>query len=69
MSKKRIRPLGDILLELEATLDEMVDSHDLQFGDILGLVYAHLLTHRPDAREEYVADDSHPEYYYGPRRK
>lgn len=65
----KIRPLGDILLDAEKLIDEAIDHHGLQFGDILGLIYAHLLVHRPDAREEYVADDSHPEYYYGPRRK
>ena len=60
------RKLGDILLDLEKILDEMVDSHELQFGDILFLVFGHLLIHRPDAREVYL-DNSHPELYYGPK--
>lgn len=69
MSKqKRIRPLGDILLELEATLDEMVDDHELQFGDVLGLVHTHLTVHRPDAQEEYL-DGGRPVFFYGYRKE
>lgn len=60
-----MRKLGDILLDLEVILDEMVDSHDLQFGDILNLVYGHLVIHRPDAREEYVSGGN-PVFKYGP---
>lgn len=59
------RSLGDHLLELEVILDAMVDEHDLQWGDIFGLVYSHLMVHRPDAREEYADDGSHPVAYYG----
>lgn len=70
MSKRKVRPLGQILFDLEDVLLEMVD-HDLQWGDILGLVYGYLMVHAPDAREEYTdqgVDGKHPEYYYGPRR-
>jgi len=63
--KKKIRKLGDILLDLEEVLDEMVDSHDLQWGDILSLIHGHLVSHRPDAQEEYL-DKTSPVYYYGP---
>lgn len=66
--KKKLRPLGDILLDLEVILDEMVDKHELQMGDILALVQSHLIIHRPDCIEEYV-DGTHPEYFYGPVRK
>lgn len=58
------RKLGAVLLDLEAILDEMIDNHDLQFGDILGLVHAHLMVHRPDAQEEYT-DGGHPVFFYG----
>jgi hypothetical protein len=61
-----MRKMGDILLDLEVILDELVDSQDLQFGDILNLVYGHLVIHRPDAREEYTAG-GHPEFRYAPR--
>ena len=63
-----MRMLGDILLDMEKILDEMVDTHELQFGDILALVHSHLLVHRPDAQEVYTADNSSPEFKYGPRR-
>lgn len=59
------RALGAILLDLEVIMDEMVEQHDLQFGDILNLVYSHLIIHNPKAREEYL-DGSHPIFYYGP---
>lgn len=61
-----MKKLGTTLLELEEILDEMVDKHDLQWGDILSLVHSHLVIHRPDAQEEYL-DGSHPIFYYGPK--
>jgi hypothetical protein len=60
-----MRKVGDILLDLEEVLDEMVDGHELQVGDILGLIYSHLIIHRPDAVEQYE-DNSNPIFYYGP---
>lgn len=60
-----VRKLGDILLDLEQILDEMVDSHELQFGDILALTYTHLEVHRPDAKEQYISGGN-PKFYYGP---
>lgn len=64
MSKPKTRPLGNILLDLELLLDEMVDCHELQWGDILNLVRGHLEVHRPDAQEEYVSGGN-PKFYYG----
>jgi hypothetical protein len=61
------KPLGEHLLKLEEVLDQMIDEHELQWGDILGLVYTHLMVHRPDAREEYV-EGGHPEFYYGEKK-
>ena len=61
-----MRKLGKVLLDLEPILDELAD-HELQMGDILALVKAHLEVHRPDCIEEYL-DGSHPEYYYGPKK-
>lgn len=66
MSKKKIRPLGDILLDLEVLIDEMIDSHCLQMGDMLNWLYGHLIIHRPDSREVYIKDGKHPTFYYGP---
>ena len=62
-----MKKLGKVLLDLETVLDEMVDDHDLQWGDILNLVHGHLVVHRPDAQEEYV-EGGNPEFYYGPKR-
>lgn len=59
------RKLGDILLDLEVLLDEMIDAHDLQWGEVLALVFCWLQIHRPDAKEEYE-DGSSPKYRYGP---
>lgn len=64
MSRKKIRPMGQILLELEELLDEMIDSHGVQWGDILHLIFGHLAIHRPDAQEEYI-DVGHPSFHYG----
>jgi hypothetical protein len=63
--KRSSRKLGELLLDLEKVLDEMIDHHDLQWGDILSLVYGHLQVHRPDAQEQYV-DGGSPVFYYGP---
>lgn len=62
------RTVGDIFLDLEVLLDELVDKHGFQWGDILYWVWGHLMVHRPDAREEYDAG-GHPEFNYGPRKK
>lgn len=60
------KQLGDLLLDLEMILDEMVDNHGLQWGDILYLVQGHLIIHRPDAQEQYVDGSGSPVFYYGP---
>lgn len=67
--RMKIRPLGSIMLEMELLISEMVEDHDLQWSDILALVFGYLMAHFPDAREEYEDDDSHPSYYYGPSRR
>lgn len=67
--KKKLRPLAKILLDAEKLVDEAIDSHDVQWGDLIFWMYGHLMIHRPDAQEVYVSDDSHPILYYGPRRK
>lgn len=61
---KKIRPLGQILLEIEPLILEMVEEHDLQYGDILNLIYGYLEVHCPDAREKYL-DNTSPRFYYG----
>jgi hypothetical protein len=58
------RPVGKIFLELEILIDELIDSHDFQWGDILWWVFGHLKIHRPDAQEGYI-DGGNPEFHYG----
>lgn len=65
MSKKQLRPLGQITGDLEPLLFEMVCQHDLQHGEILALINSWLQIHAPDAREVYTADGSSPIYFYG----
>lgn len=66
MSKKqpKIRPLGDILLEIEPLLLEAVDGHNLQHGDMYGLLRQYLEIHLPNHKEEFD-DDTRPVFYYG----
>lgn len=68
MASKKLRPLGDILLDMEPLIMEMAEGHDLQHGDILNLVRGYLDVHLPGAREVYADDESSPEFYYGPKR-
>jgi hypothetical protein len=59
-----VRPLGDITLDLEPLLCEMVEQHDLQAGEVLALIRQYLEIHLPDCFEEYT-DGTKPEFYYG----
>ena len=60
----KLRKLGDVLLDLEPLLDEMALSHELQMGDILGLIVRHLEMHNPDCIEEFD-DNTKPVFFYG----
>lgn len=60
--------LGDRLKVINRQLEDCVLIDNLQIGDILALVYSNLLVHLPGAREVYE-DDSHPDFYYGPRKE
>ena len=62
--KKKIRPLGKILLDAELLINEAIDSHDIQLGDLLALVKSHCEIHRQDCIEEYT-DGTKPVFYYG----
>jgi len=64
MAKKKVRPLGDITLELEPLLLEMVSSHELQHGEILNIIRGYLEIHCPDAQEQYT-DGTTPVFFYG----
>jgi len=64
--KSKFRPMGDVLLDMEPLMDEFCDA-GLQWGDVLALVHAYLMVHRPDAKEKYLDDSSSPVFYYGPK--
>lgn len=59
-----MRRMGDITLDLEVLLQEMVHDHDLQMGEVLALVSAWIEIHAPECIEEYE-DGSHPIRFYG----
>lgn len=61
---KKIRPLGQITGDMELLLQEMTDIHELQFGEVIALVYAWLEIHAPHAKEVYVKDGSSPVLTY-----
>lgn len=63
-----MKPMGELTGELEIILEQMVDEHDLQHGEVLALVHMWLMVHRPGARECYV-EGGHPTFYYGPEEK
>lgn len=63
MKKKKIRPLGKILLDIEPYILEMAD-HELQWSDFHGLLHLYLKTHLPFHKEEYT-DGTEPEFFYG----
>jgi len=64
---KRVRPLGQITTEFEPFILEMAVDHDMQWGEILNIVYGYLRIHCPGAQEQYTAGGN-PEFYYGPER-
>jgi hypothetical protein len=65
---KRTRGLGLVLLDMEPLILECVNEHELQWGDVLNLIYGYLEIHCPDSREDYV-DGSRTQFYYGPELK
>lgn len=60
--------IGHTLLQLEQYLEQLVDVHELQRGDILALVDVWCQVHRPGCIEVYTADGSSPTLQYGPKR-
>jgi hypothetical protein len=67
ITMKKIRKLGNVLLDMEPLLLELID-HELQHGDILNLIRGYLEIHAPGAKEEYD-DGGNPEFYYGPKKE
>lgn len=65
---KKLRPVGDIMLDMEKLLFELHVDHDLQHGEVLYLINGWQKIHVPDQIETYVSDGSHP-ILYGPKPK
>lgn len=59
-----MRPFGDITLDMEKLLEEMIYDHDMQPGEVLGLVHTWFEIHARASFEEYE-DGSRPVYFYG----
>ena len=62
-----LRPLGKITSDLELLIEEMIEGHDMQWNEVLFIIYGYLMVHYPDAQETYL-DGSHPEFYYGEKQ-
>lgn len=63
--KKKLRKVGDIMLDLEPLLFELHEDHDMQHGEVLYLINGWQKIHVPEQIETYE-DGSHP-VFYGPR--
>ena len=50
---------------MKQVLCEMIDDHEMQWGEILNIIRGYLEIHRPDAQEQYM-DGTNPLFYYGP---
>jgi len=61
-----LRPLGDIISDMEGLLDEMLVDHDLEMGNVLSIIHNFIQVHYPDSIETYT-DGTKPEFYYGPK--
>lgn len=63
---KRLRPLGKITDEMEPLIQEMVEQHQMQAHEIIGIIYLYLQSHCPEAIEIYE-DESSPILKYIPK--
>lgn len=68
--ERMLRPVGDIMLDMEKLLFELHDDHDMQHGEVLYLINGWQKIHCPEQIEEYE-DGTHPvlvqPILYGPR--
>jgi len=65
---KKIRPVGDIMLDMEKLLMELHIDHDMQHYEVLYLVNGWQKVHVPQQIETYEKDGTHP-VLYGPKIK
>lgn len=61
--KKQIRPMGNIMLDMEPLIQEMMDDHDLQHQEFHGLMDHYLLVHYPKHQAKYL-DGTVPILHY-----
>lgn len=54
MPKKNIRPVGDIMLDMEKLLFEFHIDHDMQHQEVLGLIHWWQRSHVPEQEPKYV---------------
>ena len=64
---KKLRPFGEILLDMEPLIQELME-HDIQHGDLISLIHVYLTVHYPNAIEVYE-DGSSPVLKYGPNNE
>lgn len=68
---KKLRKVGDIMLDMEKLLFELHDpnsGHDMQHGEVLYLINGWQKIHVPGQIETYTDDGSHP-ILYGPKKR
>lgn len=69
--KKKLRPMGKIMLDLEPLLFELVEDHEMQYQEVSAQILAWISVHYPEAIPEYL-DGTHPvlkKFNYGPKEK
>lgn len=63
---KRLRTMDEITSDMEPLLDELFVRHQMQWGEVFGLIHSFIQVHYPDHQEEYK-DSTKPTFYYGPK--
>lgn len=64
--KKKLRPLGDILLDIEPLYRELMLDHGLQYSDLYGLIDGYNKAHGMDEYcLEHYNDGTVPIFFYG----
>lgn len=61
----RVRPLGDILLDMEESLMNLSYDHDMQWYEVLSLVKISLERNCPEGQEKVKGKTA--SFYYGPK--
>lgn len=64
---KKLRKVGDIMMDMEKLLLELHIGHDMQHGEVLYLINGWQKIHVPHQIETYEKDGTHP-ILYGPKR-